>query len=82
MTTAPSPGHNNPPLEPVESLDFRAKIYYRNIMDNYPAIPVYLGRRLTQANSGRAERLRINQEHRHQKEYKDVENYEKLGRHI
>lgn len=72
VTTTPSPELNTPRLEPVESLDFRAKIYYRNIMDNYPAIPVYLACRLAQANSRRAERLRIEKEH-HQKEYKDAE---------
>lgn len=78
VTNAPSPEHNNPPLGPVESLDFPAKIYYRNIMDNYPAIPIYLARRLAQANSGRAERLRSGKEYHHQREYKDAENHEKL----
>lgn len=78
VTAAPSPEHNNAPLERVEGLSFPAKIYYRNIVDNYPAIPVYLARRLAQANSGRAERLRIEREHHHQKEYKDTETYGKL----
>ena len=58
MTTAPSPEPNDPPLDRVEALDFGAQIYYRNIMDRYPAIPIYLARRLAQANHDRAERLR------------------------
>ena len=58
MTTAPSPEPNDPPLDRVEALDFGAQIYCRNIMDRYPAIPIYLARRLAQANHDRAERLR------------------------
>ena len=58
MTTAPSPERNNPPLDRVEALDFGAQIYYRNITDRYPAIPIHLARRLAQANHDRAERLR------------------------
>ena len=42
---------------PVEDLDCGAQIYYRNIMDKYPSLPVYLARRLAEANLKRAERL-------------------------
>lgn len=58
MAIAPSPKYNDPPLERIEGLDFGAQIYYRNIMDRYPVIPIYLARRLAQANHDRAERLR------------------------
>ena len=58
MAIAPSPEHNERPLEPVEGLDFGAQIYYRNIMDRFPVLPRYLARRLAQANCDRAERLR------------------------
>ena len=68
MAIAPSPEHNDPPLEPVEGLDFGAQIYYRNIMDRFPVLPRYLARRLAQANCDRAERLRLEKE-RVQKEY-------------
>ncbi|KAL9064147.1 MAG: hypothetical protein Q9161_009057 [Pseudevernia consocians] len=62
MAIAPSPKHTNPPLEPVEGLDFGAQIYYRNIMDRFPVIPRYLASRLSQANCDRAERLRREKE--------------------
>ena len=68
MATAPSPEHNDPPLEPAEGLDFGTQIYYRNIVDRYPVIPRYLARRLAQANCDRAERLR------HEKERLQIEN--------
>ncbi|KAI9864391.1 MAG: hypothetical protein M1813_003311 [Trichoglossum hirsutum] len=42
----------------VEALAFGARIYYRNILDAYPAVPGYLARRLAEANWRRAERLR------------------------
>lgn len=58
MAIAPSPKCNDPPLERIEGLDFGAQIYYRNIMDRHPFIPMYLARRLAQANHNRAERLR------------------------
>ena len=73
MWTAPSPDHNDPPLEPVEGLEFGAQIYYRNIMDRFPVLPEYLGRRLAQANCDRAERLRDEKE-RLQKEHEVKEN--------
>ena len=62
MAIAPSPEHDDPPLEPVEGLDFGARIYYRNIMDRFPVLPKYLARRLAQANCDRAERLRLERE--------------------
>ena len=68
MAIAPSPEHNDPPLEPVEGLEFGAQIYYRNIMDRFPVLPKYLARRLAQANCDRAERLRHEKE-RVQKEH-------------
>ena len=68
MATAPSPGHNDPPLEPAEGLEFGAQIYYRNILDRFPVLPKYLARRLAQANCARAERLRLEKE-RLQKEH-------------
>ena len=58
MAIAPSPERNDLPLEHFESLALGAQIYYRNIMDRYPIIPIYLARRLAQANRDRAERLR------------------------
>ncbi len=58
VATAPSMERNDPPLECIEGLDFDAQIYYRNIIDRYPVIPIYLARRLAQANHDRAERLR------------------------
>ena len=68
IARAPSPERNDPSLEAVEGLDFSAQIYYRNIMDRFPAIPKYLARRLAQANFDRAERLR-RQKERLQKEH-------------
>ena len=68
MAIAPSPEHNDPPLEPVEGLEFGAQIYYRNILDRFPVLPKYLARRLAQANCDRAERLRLEKE-RLQKEH-------------
>ena len=62
MAIAPSPEHNDRPLEPVEGLEFGAQIYYRNIMDRFPILPKYLARRLAQANCHRAERLRNEKE--------------------
>ena len=67
MTTAPSPKPNDfkcvnadtyPPLDRVEARDFSVKIHCLKIIDRYPAIPMYLARRLAQANHDRAERLR------------------------
>ena len=68
MGIAPSPEHNDPPLEPVEGLEFGAQIYYRNIMDRFPVLPKYLARHLAQANCDRAKRLRCEKE-RLQKEH-------------
>lgn len=43
----------------VASMELGAQIYYRNIMDRYPSLPLYLAYRLAQANHKRAERLRV-----------------------
>ena len=98
MAIAPSPEQNDPPLDRVEGLDLSAQIYYRNILDRYPDIPVYLARRLAQANYDRAERLRNEKERlrketekletemergqRIQKEQGKAEKIEKMGRQI
>ena len=39
------------------SCDPRTQIYYRNIVDRYPALPQYLATRLAEVNCHRAERL-------------------------
>ncbi|MCJ1456069.1 hypothetical protein MMC28_006426 [Mycoblastus sanguinarius] len=49
----------DPKDEPLASMELGAQIYYRNILDRYPLLPVYLARRLAQANHERAERLRL-----------------------
>ena len=41
----------------LQSCDARTQIYYRNIVDRYPALPHYLAIRLAEANCSRAERL-------------------------
>ena len=71
MAIAPSPEHNDPPLEPVEGLEFGAQIYYRSIMDRFPVLPKYLARRLAQANCDRAARLQHEKE-REQKEEEET----------
>ena len=78
MAIAPSLEHNDPQLEPVEGLEFGAQIYYRNIMDRFPALPEYLACRLAQANCGRAERLRRKKERLPRR----AENMEKLNRQL
>ena len=40
-------------------LELEAQIFCRNITDRYPLLPMYLARRLAQANHDRAERLRL-----------------------
>lgn len=40
-----------------ESVEFGARIYYRNIVDRYPLIEHFLAKRLAEANLERAERL-------------------------
>ena len=40
-----------------ESVEFSARIYYRNIVDRYPLIEHFLAKRLAEANLERAERL-------------------------
>ena len=43
--------------EDFANLSLGAQIYYRNIMDRYPQIPIYLARRLAERNLERAQRL-------------------------
>jgi hypothetical protein len=43
----------------AEQLEFGARIFYRNILDQYPNIPLYLARRLAEANQRRAARLEL-----------------------
>ena len=64
MATAPKPECKDPTLEHIKDLDFGAQIYYRNIMDRYPRIPIWLARRFAQANKDRAERLQLMREER------------------
>ena len=45
--------------ENVADLGLDAQIYYRNIVDRFPKLPVYLARRLAIANQKRAERLHV-----------------------
>jgi len=40
-----------------DELELAARIYYRNIVDRYPAVPRYLARRLAVANLSRSKRL-------------------------
>lgn len=42
----------------VEVLDHGSRIYFRNILDKFPNLPLYLARRLAEANRKRAERIR------------------------
>ncbi len=60
MATAPEPT-NMPTMgnQDASDLELDAQIYYRNIVDRYPLLPVYLARRLAVANHNRAQRLRI-----------------------
>ena len=59
LATAPEPAHQIPAstLDNILNLELGAQIYYRNIVDRYPLLPVYLAQRLAIANNGRAERL-------------------------
>ena len=44
-------------VDTTSDLEPRAQIYFRNIADRYPLLPLYLTRRLAIANCARAERL-------------------------
>ena len=54
----PSPKEDETAVDVLEGLEFGAQIYCRNIRDRYPLLPIYLTRRLAQANFRRSERLR------------------------
>ena len=45
-------------IDQIAELDLDTKIYYRNIVDRYPELPLYLALRLARANRDRADRLR------------------------
>lgn len=47
-------------IDQVAELELDAQIYYRNIVDRYPNLPLYLALRLARANRDRADRLRQN----------------------
>ena len=61
MSVAPEPNTDSidiAAIDQVAELDLDAQIYYRNIVDRYPELPLYLALRLAQANRDRADRLR------------------------
>ena len=61
MSVAPEPDTDTidiAAIDQVAELDLDAQIYYRNIIDRYPKLPLYLALRLAQANRDRADRLR------------------------
>lgn len=63
MSVAPDPSietMNNAASDQVAGLELHAQIYYRNIVDRYPKLPLYLALRLARANRDRADRLRRN----------------------
>ena len=65
----------------ISDLELRPMIYYRNILDKYPLLPVYLARRLAKANHARAERLRnINNNDCDLRDLFVVRNYKTNGR--
>ena len=45
-------------IEGLANLGLETQIFYRNIVDRYPLLPISLARRLARANHDRAERLR------------------------
>jgi hypothetical protein len=53
------PAPSKPTISVEDDLELAARIYYRNIVDRYPAIPNYLARRLAEANLARAQRLSL-----------------------
>lgn len=61
MSIAPEPNTNTmdiAAIHQVAELELDAQIYYRNIVDRYPELPLYLALRLARANRDRADRLR------------------------
>lgn len=57
MATASERQNVNEAVNELEALEVGAQIYYRNIRDRYPLLPLYLARRLALANFRRYERL-------------------------
>lgn len=63
MSVAPEPSTdtiNIAAIDKVAELELDAQIYYRNIVDRYPELPLYLALRLARANRDRADWLRRN----------------------
>ena len=63
MSVAPEPNIDTmdiAAIDQVAELELDAQIYYRNIVDRYPELPMYLALRLARANRDRANRLRQN----------------------
>ena len=63
MSVAPEPNIDTmdiAAIDQVAELELDAQIYYRNIVDRYPELPLYLALRLARANRDRADRLRQN----------------------
>ena len=63
MSVTPEPSAdtmNTAASAQVAELELDAQIYYRNIVDRYPELPLYLALRLARANRDRANRLRQN----------------------
>ena len=61
MSVAPEPDTDTmdiAAIDQVAELELDAQIYYRNIVDRYPELPLYLALRLARANRDRADRLR------------------------
>ena len=59
VTPEPTGYESDPVTHEIADLELDAQIYYRNIKDRYPLLPLYLVRRFAQANHDRAERLRV-----------------------
>ena len=57
MAVASEPQEVDRAVDELEGLGIGAQIYYRNIRDRYPLLPIYLARRLAHANLRRYERL-------------------------
>ena len=58
LPTASNTEEKETAVDEFEGLELAGQIYYRNIRDRYPLLPMYLARRLAQANYQRSERFR------------------------